>query len=262
VSGGAGGEGTDGVVRYAVEAGVAWIVLDRPDARNALDARLRTGLWEAFARFAEDESAQVAVLRGEGPAFCAGGDLKEMVETGMAVPPPDYLPYLHRTIDVPKPVIAAVHGVAYGGGFLLAQMADLCVAADDAVFGITEARWGRGAPWAAPLPWLIPPRVAMEILLTGEPFSAARAYELGLVNRVVPPERVPDEAAALAAVVAGNAPLTVRAGKAMVLASAELGWRAALDRADEIFEPVYRSEDALEGPRAFRERRPPRWQGR
>ncbi len=254
-------DGGSGAVRYSVDSGVAWITLDRPEARNALNAQLRTGLWEAFARLNDDESAQVAVLRGAGPAFCAGGDLKEMVETGMAVPPPDYLPYLNRTIDVPKPVLAVVQGVAFGGGFLLAQMADLCIAADDAVFGITEARWGRGAPWAAPLPWMIPPRAAMEILLTGEPFSAGRAYELGLVNRVVPAEQLEEAATALAAVVAGNAPLTVRAGKAMVLASAELGWRAALDRADEIFEPVYLSADAQEGPRAFRERRPPRWQG-
>jgi len=253
--------GDPGAVRYSVEDGVAWITLDRPEARNALNAQLRTGLWDVFARFNEDETAQVAVLRGAGPAFCAGGDLKEMVDTAMAVPPPDYLPYLHRTLDVPKPVIAAVHGVAFGGGFLLAQMADLCIAADDARFGITEARWGRGAPWAAPLPWLIPPRAAMEVLLTGEPFTAGRAYELGLVNRVVPPSELQAAAAALAGVVAGNAPLTVRAGKAMVLASAELGWRAALDRADEIFEPVYRSADALEGPRAFQERRAPRWQG-
>lgn len=252
---------TDGAVRYVTEDGIAWISLDRPAARNALNASVRTGLWDAFRRFSADDAARVAVLEGRGPVFCAGGDLKEMVDTAMAVPAPDYLPYLQRTIDVPKPVIAAVHGVALGGGFLLAQMADLCLASDDAMFGITEARWGRGAPWAAPLPWLVPPRAAMEILLTGEQFGAARAYELGLVNRVVPAADLHTTAMAVARRIADNAPLTVRAAKAMVYASAELGWRAALDRADELFEPVYLSADAKEGPRAFRERRAPQWQG-
>jgi enoyl-CoA hydratase/carnithine racemase len=141
-------------------------------------------------------------------------------------------------------------------------MVDLCVAAEHAKFAITEVRVGRGAPWAAPLPWLIPPRVAMELLLTGEPLDAARAYELGLVNRVVPAAELREEALRMAKVIAGNAPLTVRAGKALVYASAELGWSAALEEADRLYEPVYLSEDAQEGPRAFAEKRAPRWKGR
>src|SRR5690606_12116339 len=123
--------------------------------------------------------------------------------------PPDFAPYLNRNIEMPKPVIAAVNGIAYAGGFLLAQMCDLCVAAEHARFGITEARWGRGAPWAAPLPWLIPPRVALELLLTAEPIDAQRAFEIGLVNRVVPRGELRATAQALALRIAQNAPLSV-----------------------------------------------------
>jgi enoyl-CoA hydratase/carnithine racemase len=251
------------VVRYEIEDRVAWLTIDRPEARNALSKAVRDGLWEGFRRFADDADAAVLVLTGAGEkAFCAGGDLKEMSATALRVPPPDFLPYLQRTVKTDKPVIAAVNGVAFAGGFLLAQMVDLVVAADHAKFGITEARVGRGSPWAAPLPWLIPPRVAMEIMVTAEPITAQRAYELGLVNKVVPLAELHDAAQAMAQTIAANAPLSVRAAKSLVYLSAEHGWSAALDAADELYEPVYLSEDGQEGPRAFAEKRAPRWQGR
>ena len=174
-------------VTYVVQDAIAWLTIDRPEARNALSASVRQGLWDGFRRFADDEAAAVLILTATGEkAFCAGGDLKEMAGAALGIPPADFLPYLQRTVKTDKPVIAAVNGVAFAGGFLLAQMADLVIAADHASFAITEAKVGRGSPWAAPLPWLIAPRVAMELMLTGDPISAQRAYELGLVNRVVP----------------------------------------------------------------------------
>lgn len=249
-------------VGYEVDDEVAWLTINRPQARNALNRDVREGLGRGFARFGDDASARVLVLTGAGDqAFSAGGDLKEMAETGLKVPPSDFIPYLGRSIMVDKPVIAAVNGVAYAGGFLLAQMCDLCIAADHARFAITEARWGRGAPWAGPLPWMIPPRVAMELLLTAEPIDAHRAYEIGLVNKVVPSGELRETAQSVARVIASNAPLSVRAGKAMVYAAAELGWQAAIDRGEELFEAAYLSDDAQEGPRAFREGRAPRWSG-
>src|SRR5689334_13212214 len=142
------------VVRYEREGPVAWLTIDRPDARNALNAAVREGLWDATHRFNADDDARVLVLTGAGEqAFCAGADLKEMAKLGLEVPPPDWVPTFGRNVDVPKPTIAAVNGVAYAGGFLLAQMCDLCVAADHARFAVTEAKVGRGSPWAVPLPW-------------------------------------------------------------------------------------------------------------
>jgi enoyl-CoA hydratase/carnithine racemase len=250
-------------VIYELRDGVAWVTINRPDARNALNRAVREGLRDAFERFREDDAAAVLVLTGAGDqAFCAGGDLKEMSENALKVPPRDFVPYLGRTIQVDKPVIAAVNGAAYAGGFLLVQMVDLCIAADHARFAITEAKVGRGSPWAAPLPWIVGPRVAMELLVTAEPIDAQRAREVGLVNRVVPGAELVDAAHEMARGIARNAPLSVRAAKQLVYASASLGWHDALEAGDRIYEPVYLSEDGQEGPRAFAEKRAPRFTGR
>ena len=249
-------------VTYELTDGVVWLVIDRPEARNAINRAVAQGLWEGFRRFEADPGAAVLVLTGAGEAFCAGADLKEMAALGLTVPPRDMTPNLGRNLQVTKPVVAAVNGPAFGGGFLLAQMCDLCVAGASARFAVTEARWGRGAPWAAPLPWLVPPRIALELLLTGEPIDATRAYEVGLVNRVVPDPELRSEVGRLARRIAGNAPLSVRAAKAMVHATAGRDLDAALEEGWRLFEPVYLSEDAQEGPRAFVEKRPPVWKGR
>jgi enoyl-CoA hydratase/carnithine racemase len=165
-------------------------------------------------------------------------------------------------MHVTKPVIAAVNGLAYAGGWLFAQMCDLCIAADHAVFGITEAKVGRGMPWAAPLIHMLPQRVMMELLLTGQPLSAQRAYELGYVNAVVPLDQLKPRAMEMARTIAANAPLTVKAARELVYLSTEMGRSAGLRAAQHLFESVYLSEDAQEGPRAFAEKRPPKWQGR
>jgi enoyl-CoA hydratase/carnithine racemase len=249
-------------VLYRVEDGVAWLEINRPDSRNALSQAVREGLWDGFRRFNDDAEAKVLVLTAVGDkAFCAGGDLKEMANTSLTIPPPDFLPYPGRNIQIDKPLIAAVNGVAYAGGFLLAQQCDLVIAADTAVFAITEAKVGRGTPWAAPLPRLIPPRIAMELLLTGNPISAARAYEVGLVNKVVPLADLRAVATEMAQTIAANAPLSVRAAKALVHAVAELPEQEAWNEGDRLFESVYLSADAQEGPQAFREKRAPQWKG-
>lgn len=249
-------------VTYEVVDAVAWMTINRPEARNALNSAVREGLFSGFDRFNADADVAVLVLTGAGDkAFSAGADLKEMSELGLEVPPPDFVPHLNRNVKADKPVIAAVNGAAYAGGFLLAQMCDLCVAAEHATFAISEAKWSRGAPWAAPLPWMIPPRIALEMLLTAEPIDAQRAHQIGLVNKVVPASELREATRALAATIARNAPLSVRAGKAMVYEVAGLTWHDALGVGDRLFEPVYRSEDAQEGPRAFREKRAPVWKG-
>jgi enoyl-CoA hydratase len=250
-------------IRYELRGPVAVITIDRPEQRNAINAGVRRGLRAAFERFDADPAARVAILTGAGrQAFCAGMDLKEAADVMLGVPPRDFLPVLGDTVHVGKPVIAAVNGVAFAGGWLFAQMCDLCIASETATFGITEAKVGRGMPWAAPLGHLIPQRVMMELLLTGEPIDARRALEIGFVNRVVPADALMDTALAMAERIAANAPLTVRAARELVYLSTEMGRSAALRAAHHLFEPVYRSEDAQEGPRAFKEKRPPRWSGR
>jgi enoyl-CoA hydratase/carnithine racemase len=252
----------DDAVLVENDDGVLWVTINRPDARNALNAAVREGLFSAIRAFDADPSAHVMVLTGAGTkAFSAGGDLKEMAELQLQVPPHDFLPHLGHNISTAKPVIAAVNGLAFAGGFLLAQMCDLVVAADHAEFAITEARWGRGAPWAAPLPWLIPPRVALELLMTADAISAVRAHEVGLVNHVVTADELRPFTQRLARRIADNAPLSVRASKALVYEAAERGRGGAYLAGDRLFEPVYRSADAQEGPRAFREKRPPVWRG-
>lgn len=254
---------TTQALTYELRNEVAWVTINRPEARNALNAEVRSALFEAFDTFNADTRAKVLVLTGAGEqAFCAGGDLKEMAADGLTVPPPDFFPHLGRNVKVDKPTIAAVNGVAYAGGFLLAQMCDLVVASEHARFAVTEVKVGRGAPWAAPLPWLIPPRIAMQILLTGDPIDAARAYQIGLVNEVVAAADLHRATQRLAERIAENAPLSVLAAKATTYAAADRGWHEGLEEADRIWEAVYLSEDAQEGPRAFREKRKPVWRGR
>lgn len=250
-------------VLYEVKDGIAWLTINRPEVRNALNMAARDGFDRAVHTFVDDPDALVLVITGAGDkAFCAGADLKEMSDTGMRVPPKNMLAYFNRTVKTNKPVIAAVNGLAYAGGFLIAQMVDLVIASDNATFAITEAKVGRGMPWAAPLSWLVGPRAALELLTTAQPMSAQRAYEIGFVNRLVPFEKLREEAESMARAIADNAPLSVRAAKELVYASASLGWHEALDEGDRIFESVYLSEDALEGPRAFKEKRRPVWQGK
>jgi enoyl-CoA hydratase/carnithine racemase len=249
-------------VRYEIVNGVAWLTIDRPEARNALSQAVRDGLFAGVRRFNDDDSAKVLVLTGAGDrAFCAGGDLKEMADTALTVPPVDFVPQFGRNIEVAKPTIAAVNGIAYGGGFLLAQTCDLVVAADTARFAVSEVKVGRGSPWAAPLSWLVPPRIALQILLTGDPISAERAREVGLINEVVSPSELRATTQSLAERIAANAPLSVQAAKRTGYLSAQLPMAEAFDEAERIWAPVYLSNDAQEGPAAFRDKRTPVWTG-
>jgi enoyl-CoA hydratase/carnithine racemase len=250
-------------VLYETRDAVAIVTINRPEARNAIDRAVREGMFAAFARAEADDTVQVVVLTGAGDrAFCAGMDLKEAAAEGRGVMPRGFLPMIGDTIEMTKPSIAAVNGAAMAGGWMFAQMCDLCVAADHAVFAITEAKVGRGTPWAAPLIGMLPQRVAMEVLLTGDPIPAQRLHALGYVNQVVPGPQLMEAALALAGRIAGNAPLTVRACRELVHLSQEMGTSAARRAARHLFRPVYESEDAQEGPRAFAEKRKPVWRGR
>jgi enoyl-CoA hydratase/carnithine racemase len=250
-------------ILYEVRDGIAWLTINRPEARNALNKVARDAFGEAAESFAADADANVLIITGAGDkAFCAGADLKEMADTAMKVPPKNLFIEFNRTLKTDKPIIAAVNGHAFAGGFRIAQMVDLVVSSDHATYAISEPKVGRGAPWAAPLAWIVGPRIALELLTTAQPLSAQRMYDLGFVNRVVPYDQLLDEAEKMARAIADNAPLSVRAGKKMVYQAADLGFEDGLDAADDLWEHVYLSDDGQEGPRAFREKRAPVWQGR
>ena len=249
----------DDQLLYEVSDGIATITINRPESRNALNSVVRIGIREAVSKFAADAAAKVLIITASGSvAFCAGADLKEMSETGLAIPPDDFIP----EFATDKPVIALVNGAALAGGFFLVQRADLVIAAEHATFAITEARHSRGAPWAASLPLLIPPRVAMELLLTAAPISANRALEIGLVNAVVQLDELTECGREMAARIISNAPLSVKAGKKMITEVMQQVTGDLRDTVNPIWKPVYLSHDAQEGPLAFSEKRTPNWQGK
>jgi enoyl-CoA hydratase/carnithine racemase len=240
----------------------AVITLNRPERRNALSIETCRQLRAAWTRFEADAEARVAIVTGAGDrAFCAGYDLGEK-QHGNAVGLADFVPRLETMCLVSKPVIAAVNGAAVAAGFALVEACDLVVAVESAWFGLPEVKLGLGvAPFVQSLATL-PQRVLMELLLTGEPLSARRAYELGFVNRLADAERLLRESLALAETIAGNAPLVVRASKAMVYRGLEqMGMPAAHEAARELFRPVVDSDDAREGVRAMLEKRPPTFRG-
>lgn len=230
---------------YEVIDHVAIITINRPERKNALNASVRNAMFEVWPRFEADDAASVAILAGKGDTFCAGIDLFEVADHTPHIPIRDFMPVLGDNTEVTKPVIAAVQGYAYAGGWLLAQMCDLCVADETAKFAITEAKVGRGMFWAAPAIHMLPQRILMEVLMTGEPLSAKRAYELGFVNCVTPEGQVLQGAMHLANKLKANAPLSVRGAKEMVRLTTEMGRTAALRAAYHAFDALYLSKDPL-----------------
>jgi len=254
---------TDECARYEVRDGIAILTMIDEERRNALSEPMRHSLRLGFEAMRDEPEVKVGIRTAFGShTFCAGADLKEMAIDKIGVPDREFVPILNRNLWVDKPVIAAVNGIAYGGGFLLVMMCDLAVAVDHARFAMPEAKWSRGAPWSIPLSRMIGQRLWMELALTGDAIDARRAYEMGLINRVAAPDDLMPTAIGLAERIRDNAPLTIQATRQMIYHSTEMGRTAAWDVADRLFEPVYRSEDAQEGPQAFREKRPHRWNNR
>ncbi|MFF2847644.1 crotonase/enoyl-CoA hydratase family protein [Streptomyces sp. NPDC058001] len=250
-------------VRMDVRDGIAVITLDRHEVRNAIDQPTAEAIAAALDELDDRPDIRVGVLTGTGAVFSAGMDLRAFSATGER--PVSRTRGGFGIVEAPpaKPLIAAVEGKALGGGFEMVLACDLVVAADDAWFGLPEVRRGlvAAAGGALRLPRRIPRSVAMELVLTGEPVNAARALELGLVNRVVRPGAAVDEARTLAAVIAANAPLAVRTAKLLVGRSADWPAEEAFARQAPYTDAVRSSNDAAEGARAFVEKRAPEWTG-
>lgn len=247
------------------QGNVEVLTINRPEARNAINGDVTAAMAEALDEAERDDSCWVVVLTGSGDkAFSAGMDLKAFASgQGAGIIDANGFASITRRA-FPKPIIAAVNGTALAGGCEIMLSCDLVVAADHAVFGIPEVKRGliAGAGGLLRLPKRIPRAVALELALTGEPIDAARAYQIGLVNRVVPAEKLMEEALALAGVIADNAPLAVRSSKRVMLESADLADKDAWALNDGTFSEIFTSADAMEGAVAFAEKRKPNWQGK
>ena len=243
--------------------GVLLITLNRPDARNAVNAALAEGVAAALDELDADADLSVGVLAGAGKGFSSGMDLKAFV-AGESPYAADrgFAGITQRAAE--KPLIAAIEGFAVAGGFEVALSCDLIVAARGARLGIPEAKRSLVAAGGAllRLPQRIPYHVAMELALTGDPIDAERGYELGIVNRLAEPGGAVDAAIELAGEVARNGPLALKASKKIVQSSGDWTEAEAWEKQGEIAGPVMTSEDAREGAIAFAEKRDPIWRGR
>ncbi|MCL2542768.1 MAG: enoyl-CoA hydratase-related protein [Nocardioidaceae bacterium] len=266
--------GDERAALYEVRDGVAVITLNRPAALNAVDAALSTAVGEGLEAAQADDAVRVVVVTGTGRAFCAGADLKA-ISAGQDIgatghPEWGFAGLVRHWID--KPVIAAVNGFAMGGGTELALACDLVVAADSARLGLPEVKRGllAAAGGVVRLQRQVALKRALELALTGEGIDAETAREWGMVNRVVPAADVLDEALALARTIAANAPLSVQESKRALYRAAAAGsdwsgdWTGEDPWAvsDQAMLTVLGSQDAIEGPIAFAEKREPRWTGR
>lgn len=250
-------------VLTSIEDGIMVITLNRPKAKNAANKALAEGVASALDELDSNNDIRVAILTGADNTFCSGMDLKAFVQgetpsikgrgfAGLTEAPPR------------KPLIAAVEGYALAGGFEVAISCDLIVAAENAKFGIPEVKRGltAAAGGLVKLPRQIPPRLAMELALTGEFITAGRALDMGLINRVVPAGTALEAAKDLAKTICANGPLAVAVSKQVMVES--LTWDAEdlWSKQNALVGPVMASEDAREGSIAFAEKRAPNWKGK
>jgi 2-(1,2-epoxy-1,2-dihydrophenyl)acetyl-CoA isomerase len=256
-------------VQYDLAEGVATITLSRPEAMNSLTAETKTRLREAVERARDETAVRAVVLTGSGRAFCAGQDLREHatnLEAGLGLAgtlEDHYEPIISALIDMPKPVIAAVNGVAAGAGFSFALACDLRIASDRARLGDTSGRFGllpdEGGTWLFPRAMGLEPALRMSLL--GEVYPAEEALRLGLVGQVVPAADLEEETAALARRLAAAAPLAVTTVRRLMRSAQEQDLHPALEALQLAVDVVNRSQDVAEGVAAFVERRPPRFRG-
>lgn len=266
------------VVELTVADGIATVRLNRPEVMNAMSPEMTVKLYECWLKVRDDPAIHVAILTGAGDkSFCSGADLALYIPllTGARQPGDEYdravvadptIPHKAslRNFDVGKPVIAAVNGYALAGGMEMLQGVDLRIASTTARFGLREVQRGLIAAGSScvRMPRQIPYVKAMEILLTGEMFDAQHMLDIGYLNYVVPPEELMPRALSIARRIADNGPLAVRVTRAAVRDTINMPEPEALDLEWKMAQTVWDSEDAREGPRAFFEKRPPRFKGR
>lgn len=251
-------------IHYEKSGHIAIVTIDRPDSLNSLTKGMLAGIDRAFEDFANDDDMWVAVLTATGDkAFCTGMDLKEAIPLLTAGDELGYEDHTKRQFsNVFKPIIGAVNGFCVAGGLEMLAGTDLRVAVEDAKFALGEVRWGLVPAGGSHIriPRQIPWAIAMELLMTGDPISAQRAYEIGLVNKVVPQGELMDTAMHYAERICKNGPLAVHTSKEIAVRALGLEPGFVLEKA--LAARVFSSEDAREGPKAFAEKRPPEFKGR
>ena len=245
-------------VQVETRGRVLVVMLNRPAVKNVLNTGITAGLRAAVDQLEESDELTVGVVTGNGGSFCAGMDLKEFAVSG---PPKGLTRFLRRGSE--KPLIAAIEGVAFGGGLELALLCDILVAAEDAKLGLPEAKVGLFAAGGGllRLPRRVPYGVAAELVFTGRPLGAGEAKSYGLVSRVSAPGEALADAMSIAESVAANAPLAVAASKQLLRLSSDLDESEFWEAQAPFAERVFRSADAVEGPRAFAAKRAPQWSG-
>ncbi|MFC1885698.1 enoyl-CoA hydratase/isomerase family protein [Thermodesulfobacteriota bacterium] len=253
-------------IKYDKRDNIAIITIDRAERLNALNLSAMREIGECWKRFRDDGSAWVAILTSAGDrAFCVGADLKDDSRTGEEDEREIFKMELElspRQLGVNKPIICAIKGHCLGFGWWLAMECDMRIASTDAKLGIPEARVGICPFFGGLVSDHLPPGIAMELILTGKPLDADRAYALGFVNRVVEKDRVDDEARRLAESILDNAPVSVRRAKDLYYRTLPINRAPSLDRAYIIAEQLSQMEDKKEAVSAFKEKRKPQWKER
>ncbi len=257
-------------VLYEVKGHLAIITMNRPDRMNAIDTEMRQELQKAWKQFKYSNDQWVAIFTGAGKAFSVGQDLKERARdraSGMSGEEiyriqQEVGAYNPRDLEIFKPTIAAVNGYAVAGGFRLAESCDLCVASDQAQFGITEPKWNLGGGWAADLTRHVNLRHVIEMTIVPVRIKAQRAYEMGLVNWVVPQEKLMDKALEVANLILENAPASVAAFIEMYYRPYGLSHNDAMAMGAHIHKHLRSMQDSIEGPKAFAEKRKPVFQNK
>ena len=262
-------------IDYIKKDKIAYITFNRPEARNAFDPETLEQLGQTWLDFRDDPSVLVAVVTGVGNSFCAGADLGTLIPRVTAEPEGIegllkgdiaklFNAALLRDFDIWKPIVAAVNGYCIAGGLEMLLGMDIRIASENAFFSLAEVKWGifPAGGSTVKLPRQIPYCKAMEILLTGERIDAKEAHRIGLVNYVVPPEDLMPTAEKYARRIADNGPLAVSAVKRSVVECLSLPQKEAFAHETELAIPVYKSEDAIEGPIAFMQKRKPDFKGK